>query len=82
MAVENDPSVRPVRLVPSQVLGPAAGIALALSLVTAALWRFAPGLLPVFALLLAWGAALLWGMTLAARRQTRDAGNGRIRRWN
>ncbi len=70
MAVENDPSVR---LFPLRVLGPAVGIAVALSLVVIALWRFAPGLLPVVALLLAWGAALLWGMALAARRQGRES---------
>src|SRR5215203_1325873 len=69
MDVENDPSARPlVRLFPLRVLGPAAGIALALSLVVIALWRFAPRLLPGLALLLAWGAALLWGMALEARR--------------
>ncbi len=70
MAVENDPSVR---LFPLRVLRPAVGIAVALSLVVIALWRFAPGLLPVVALLLAWGAALLWGMALAARRQGRES---------
>ena len=74
MAVENDPSARPlVRLLPLRVLGPAAGIAVALSLAVAALWRFAPGLLGPFALLLAWGAALLWGMAAAARHQARES---------
>ena len=78
MAVENDPSARPlVRLLP--LLGPAAGIAVALSLVVLALWRFAPGLLPALALLLAWGAALLWGMALAARRQGRESEEARRR---
>lgn len=76
MAVENDPSARPlVRLLPL----PAVGIAVALSLVVLALWRFAPGLLPVFALLLAWGTALLWGMALAARRQARESEEARRR---
>jgi diguanylate cyclase (GGDEF)-like protein len=78
MAVENDPSVRPLR-----VLGPAAGIAvalsLALSLVVIALWRFAPGLLPALALLLAWAAALLGGMILAGRRQGRAGEEARRR---
>ncbi len=75
MDVENDPSARPlVRLLPLRVLGPAVGIAVALSLVVIAVWRFAPGLLPGLALLLAWGAALLWGMALAARRQGREIG--------
>lgn len=68
MAVENDPSVRPL---PLRVLGPAAGIAVALSLVVIALWRFAPDLLPVLALLLAWAAAILGGLALAERRQGR-----------
>ncbi|HWN42552.1 MAG TPA: GGDEF domain-containing protein [Thermoanaerobaculia bacterium] len=66
MAVENDPSVRHLPL-------PAVGIAVALSLGVIALWRFAPALLPVVALLLAWGVALLWGMALAARRQGEEA---------
>jgi diguanylate cyclase (GGDEF)-like protein len=80
MAVENDPSTRPlVRLLPLRVLGPVAGIAVALSLAVAALWRFAPGLLPVVALLLAWGTALLWGMSQAARRQTRESEEARQR---
>lgn len=71
MAVENDSSARPVRLLPLHVLGPAAAMAVALSLVVFAVWRFAGGLLPALALLLAWGAALLWGTTLAARRRAR-----------
>jgi len=79
MAVENDPSVRPVRLIPSRVLGPAAGMAVALSLAVFAVWRFAPGLLPVFALLLAWAAVLLWGMTLAARHRARESEEARQR---
>ncbi|HEX5718194.1 MAG TPA: GGDEF domain-containing protein [Thermoanaerobaculia bacterium] len=76
MAVENDPSVR---LLPLRVLGPAAGIGVALSLGVIALWRFAPGLLPAAALLLAWAAALLWGMALAARRQGRESEEARRR---
>lgn len=80
MAVENDPSARPlVRLLPLRVLGPAAGIAVALSLAVAGLWRFAPWLLPVFALLLAWGTALLWGISLAARQQVRESEEARRR---
>lgn len=80
MDVENDPSARPlVRPFPLRVLGPAAGIAVALSLVVAALWRFVPGLLPFFALLLAWGAALLWGMAMAARRQGSESEEARQR---
>ena len=78
MAVENDPSARPsVRSLPLRVLGPAAGIAVALSLVVIALWRFAPGLLPAFALLLAMGTAVLWGMVLAARSQARESEEAR-----
>jgi diguanylate cyclase (GGDEF)-like protein len=78
MAVDTDPSARPqVRHLP--LFGPAAGIAVVLSLAVAALWRFAPGLLPVFALLLAWGAALVWGMYLAARDQARESEEGRQR---
>jgi diguanylate cyclase (GGDEF)-like protein len=76
MAVENDSSARSL---PLRVLGPAAGIAVVLSLVVATLWRFVPGLLPVFALLLAWGAALLWGMYLAARSQGRESWEERQR---
>ena len=76
MAVENDPSVRPL---PLRVLGPAAGIAVALSLAVVALWRFAPGLLPLLALLLAWAAALLGGMVLAGRRQGRAGEEARQR---
>ena len=74
MAVENDPSAR---ILPSRVLGPAAGIAVGLSLAVAAIWRFAPGLLGPFALLLAWGAALLWGMAAAARSQGRESEEAR-----
>lgn len=70
MAAENDPSARSL---PLRVLGPAAGMAVALSLVVIALWRFAPGLLPALALLLALGVALLWGRALAARSQGRGA---------
>ena len=78
--VENDPSARPlVRLFPLRVLGPAVGIAVALSLVVIALWRFAPGLLPGLALLLAWGAARLWGMSLAAQRQGSESEEARRR---
>lgn len=76
MAVENDPSAR---LLPLRVLGPAAGIAVALSLGVLAVWRFAPGLLGPFALLLAWGAALLWGMAAAARHQGRESEEARRR---
>ena len=76
MAVENDPSVRPL---PLRVLGPAAGIAVALSLAVVALWRFAPGLLPFLALLLAGAAALLGGMVLAGRRQGRAGEEARQR---
>ena len=76
MAVENDPSVRPL---PLRVLGPAAGIAVALSLVVAVCWRFAPGLLQFLALLLAWAAALLGGMILAGRRQERAGEEARRR---
>lgn len=80
MAVANDPSARrPARLLPLRVLGPAAGIGVGLSLVVAALWRFAPGLLPVLALFLAWGAALLWGAVTAARRQGRESEAARRR---
>lgn len=80
MAVANDPSARPpARLLPLRVLGPAAGIGVGLSLAVAALWRFAPGLLPVLALFLAWGAALLWGAATAARRQGRESEEARRR---
>ncbi|MFL6199948.1 MAG: GGDEF domain-containing protein [Thermoanaerobaculia bacterium] len=79
MAVENDSSARPVRLLPLRVLGPAAGIAVALSLAVFAVWRFASGLLPALALLLAWGAALLWGTILAARRRARESEEARQR---
>ena len=72
MAVENADPARPQdRSLPPRVLAPAAGIAVALSLAVLALWRFAPGLLPVFALLLACGTALLWGAATAARQQVR-----------
>jgi len=54
-------------------------MAVALSLAVFAVWRFAPGLLPVFALLLAWGAVLLWGMTLAARHRARESEEARQR---
>lgn len=64
MAVENDPSARSF---PLRVLGPAAAVAVVLSLLVLVIWRFAPGLLPALALLLALGAALLWGMARAAR---------------
>lgn len=74
MAVDNDPSVRSL---PLRVLGPAAGIAVLLSLVVIALWRFAPGLLPALALLLALGAAVLGGMALAARSQARESEEAR-----
>jgi diguanylate cyclase (GGDEF)-like protein len=80
MDVENDPSARPpVRLLPLRVLGPAAGMAVALSLVVMALWRFSPGLLPGLALLLAWGVALLWGMAMALRGQGRESEKARQR---
>lgn len=80
MAVENDPSARPfVRLLPLRVLGPAVGIAVALSLAVFALRRFAPGLLPALALLLAWGAALLGGMAVAARQQAHASEEARRR---
>ncbi|MEA2564339.1 MAG: hypothetical protein QOH06_5843 [Acidobacteriota bacterium] len=76
MAVENDPSARPlVRHLPL----PAVGIAVALSVGVIALWRFAPRLLPVFSLLLAWGTALLWGMAMEARRQGRESEEARRR---
>lgn len=78
MAVDNDPSARPsVRSLPLRILGPAAGIGVVLSLVVLALWRFAPGLLPAFALLLALGTAVLWGMALAARSRARESEEAR-----
>lgn len=45
---------------------------MALSLAVIALWRLFPGLLGVFSLLLAWGAALLWAMSQGARRQAAE----------
>jgi diguanylate cyclase (GGDEF)-like protein len=74
MAVENDPSVR---FLPLRALGPAAGIAVVLSLAVLALWTFAPGLLPVLALILAVGAALAGGMALDARRRLQETGEAR-----
>ena len=74
MAVENtDPARASVRLLQPRVLAPAAGLAVALSLAVAALWFFAPGLLPALALLLAWGAVLLWARSQGLRQQIAEA---------
>jgi len=76
MAVENDPFARPlVRFHPL----PAAGIAVALVLAVLALWRFAPGLLPGVALILAGGMAVLWGMLSGAQQQGRESEEARRR---
>ncbi|HWM90507.1 MAG TPA: GGDEF domain-containing protein [Thermoanaerobaculia bacterium] len=72
MAVENDPTVRPlVRFFSPGILGPALGAGAVLSLAVLAVWRFAPGLLAALGLLLAWATALAWGLALAARREER-----------